>query len=291
MGIDGGHEETRGVGLGGRPAVIVADIETKSLFTVCGTISGRVGDGKRDVGETMSALVVELMVLGRLVCDESDVEAMRGGGGGDAEAGSPAEEKLDEYLTCHCCMMSLLDKSDVTRCYIRAGKKEEGRGREERGGRFQFETEGRSRQDAEVESGRGRTQNYGYQNHYTTGRVRVSGDCQPTREEHKEGRQRGWLEPAGWWEPIRNKTKVGPGRAGARPDEGGHVIGPDEGPGESDEPGELGKVERSTGGLPKSQGMSKGRGRGSMKSSRSRDKSGREGDEREEIRTVQQNKR
>ncbi|KAK7053855.1 hypothetical protein R3P38DRAFT_2761567 [Favolaschia claudopus] len=88
----------------------------------------------------------------------------------------------------------------------------------------------------------------------------MSGDCQPTREEHKEGRQQGRLEPAGWWKPIRNKTKPELGRAGARPDEGGHVIGPDEGPGESGKPGELGKVERSTGGLPESQGMSKGRG-------------------------------
>ncbi|KAK6992587.1 hypothetical protein R3P38DRAFT_3372458 [Favolaschia claudopus] len=134
----------------------------------------------------------------------------------------------------------------------------------------------------------------------------MSGNCQPTREEHKEGRQQGRLEPAGWWKPVRNKTKAGLGRAGARPDEGGHVIGPDEGPGESEEPGELGKVEQSTGGLPGSQGMSKDRGRGSTESSRSRirevsehktkvccqeDKSGREGDEREEIRTVQQNKR
>ncbi|KAK6977426.1 hypothetical protein R3P38DRAFT_3377619 [Favolaschia claudopus] len=88
------------------------------------------------------------------------------------------------------------------------------------------------------------------------GRLRMSGDCQPTREEHKEGRQQGRLEPAGWWKPIRNKTKAGLGRAGARPDEGGHVIGPDEGPGESEKPGELGKVERSTGDLPESQGMS-----------------------------------
>ncbi|KAK6996418.1 hypothetical protein R3P38DRAFT_3371050 [Favolaschia claudopus] len=73
-------------------------------------------------------------------------------------------------------------------------------------------------------------------------RLRMSGNCQPTREEHKEGRQQGRLEPAGWWKPIRNKTKAGLGQAGARPDEGGHVIGPDEGPGESEEPGELGKV-------------------------------------------------
>ncbi|KAK7012638.1 hypothetical protein R3P38DRAFT_2790320 [Favolaschia claudopus] len=77
----------------------------------------------------------------------------------------------------------------------------------------------------------------------------MSGDCQPTREEHKEERQQGRLEPAGWWKPIRNKTKAGLGRAGARPDKGGHVIGPDEGLGESEESGELGKVGRSTGRL------------------------------------------
>ncbi|KAK7055224.1 hypothetical protein R3P38DRAFT_2760468 [Favolaschia claudopus] len=91
-----------------------------------------------------------------------------------------------------------------------------------------------------------------------------------TPQEHKEGRQQRRLEPAGWWKPIRNKTKSELGRAGAKPDEGGHVIGPDEGPGESEEPGEWGKLERSTGGLPESQGMSKGRGRGSKKSSKSR---------------------
>ncbi|KAK7046803.1 hypothetical protein R3P38DRAFT_2765564 [Favolaschia claudopus] len=127
---------------------------------------------------------------------------------------------------------------------------------------------------------------------------------QPTREEHKEGRQRGRLEPAGQWKPIRNKTKPELGRAGARPDEGGHVIGPDEGPGESEEPGELGKLERSAGRLARKPRDEQG--------SRSRldkveqvqrypntrprvvvkeDKSGRERDEREEIRTVQQNKR
>ncbi|KAK7060057.1 hypothetical protein R3P38DRAFT_2759403 [Favolaschia claudopus] len=80
-------------------------------------------------------------------------------------------------------------------------------------------------------------------------RLRMSGDCQPTREEHKEGRQQGRLEPPGWWKPIRNRTKAGLGRAGARPDEGGHVIGPDEGPGESEKAGELGKVGRSMGRL------------------------------------------
>ncbi|KAK6991728.1 hypothetical protein R3P38DRAFT_3373467 [Favolaschia claudopus] len=127
-------------------------------------------------------------------------------------------------------------------------------------------------------------------------RLRMSGNCQPTREEHKEGRQQGRLEPAGWWKPIRNKTKAGLGRAGARPDEGGHVIEPDEGPGESEEPGELGKVGQSTGRLARKPRDEQG--------SRSRldkveqvqiccqeDKSGREGDEREEIQTVQQNKR
>ncbi|KAK7057347.1 hypothetical protein R3P38DRAFT_2759616 [Favolaschia claudopus] len=154
-----------------------------------------------------------------------------------------------------------------------------------------------------------------------------------TPQEHKEGRQQGRLEPAGWWKPIRNKTKTGLGRAGARPDEGGHVIGPDEGPDESEEPGELGKVERSTrrlarkprdergsrsrldeveqvqvskGGLAEGVGTSRTKGRPRLqgagrvrtrirevsehktKSCCQEEKSGQEGDEREEIRTVRQ---
>ncbi|KAK6967065.1 hypothetical protein R3P38DRAFT_3380698 [Favolaschia claudopus] len=129
----------------------------------------------------------------------------------------------------------------------------------------------------------------------------MSGNCQPTREEHKEGRQQGRLEPAGWWEPIRNETKAGLGRAGARPDKGGHVIGPDEGPDESEKPGELGKVGRSTGRLarkPRDEQGSRSRlneveqvqvSEHKTKRCCQEDKSGREGDEREEIRTVQQN--
>ncbi|KAK7046809.1 hypothetical protein R3P38DRAFT_2765566 [Favolaschia claudopus] len=95
MGIDGGHEEARGVGLGERPAVIVFDIETKSLFTVCGTISRRVGDGQRDVGETMSALVVELMVLGRMKVKV----LLRKAGGGSVKMARKKQEILQSSFT------------------------------------------------------------------------------------------------------------------------------------------------------------------------------------------------
>ncbi|KAK7028449.1 hypothetical protein R3P38DRAFT_3354264 [Favolaschia claudopus] len=111
----------------------------------------------------------------------------------------------------------------------------------------------------------------------------------------------------------REETKAGLGRAGARPDEGGHVIGPDEGPGESEEPGEMGKARQSRAGPSEAKeawpraweqaGRKVGQGykepdefgRGYERCPNTQDqemlskeKSGREGDEREEIRTVRQ---